>query len=104
MYKYDVNATASLFNLKKKSKIWQCDITFHTSVIHISNQKDSFTTFSIQKLAHLRRPFGVADLDVEEVVEQLVDGLVAVEHEEELHHARQVTRLEQFTCKDNTGS
>ena len=43
----------------------------------------------------------VADLDVEEVIEQPVDRLVAVEHEEELDHFGQVARLEQFAYSNS---
>ena len=48
-----------------------------------------------------RVPLRVADLDVEQVVQQPVDRLVFMEHEEKLHPHWQVARLEQFAWKQN---
>ena len=41
----------------------------------------------------------IADFDPEDVVQQPVDGLLLVEHEDELNNEVQVWSLEHFSCK-----
>jgi len=43
--------------------------------------------------------FRIADFDIKQMIEQPVDWLVTVKHQNKLHNERQIIRLEQFTCK-----
>ena len=42
----------------------------------------------------------ITDFDIQQVVQQPVDRFVFVKHQKEFHNLRNVTRFEQFSCKE----
>lgn len=56
--------------------------------------------YTLKKTSAYRIFLRITDFDPENVVQQPVDGLLLVEHEDELNNEVQVWSLEHFSCRE----